>query len=243
MRSVVLSVLAAGISLVSFSTAEAQIDFGSQRGPGRFQVGGDFVVAQPKGELANNIPNGYGLNLTGMFRLDPQGFVSIRGDVGGAQYGRESFRVDYFGVTGRVLLEVETTNSIAWGAIGGHLQIPDGWIRPYANASIAYSHFSTTSSISGTNDSEDYASTTNQSDGTRAWIFGGGLVIPFGNRYSLGGLNLGARYYYGGEAEYLREGDITDNIDGSITTNPQRSKTDMVVWQVGVSFVLPRSGR
>ena len=243
MRSVVVSILVVGFSLVSVATVEAQIDFGAPRVPSRFQVGGDFVVAQPKGELATNIPNGYGLNLNGMFRLDPRGFVSIRGDVGGAQYGRESFRVDYFGVTGRVLLEVETTNSIAWGAIGGHLQIPDGWIRPYANASIAYSHFSTTSSISGTNDTEDYASTTNQSDGTRAWIFGGGLVIPFGNQYSLGGLNLGARYYYGGEAEYLREGDITDNVDGSITINPQRSKTDMVVWQVGVSFVLPRSRR
>ncbi len=241
MRSAVVSVLVGAFSFASVSSATAQIEFGSERGPGRFQVGGDFVVAQPKGELANNIPNGYGINLTGMFRLDPKGFLSIRADGGGAQYGRESFDVDYFGVTGRVMLEVETTNTIAWGAIGGHLQIPDGWIRPYANASIAYSHFSTTSSISGTDDSEEYASTTNQSDGTRAWIFGGGVVIPFGNRYSLGGLNLGARYYYGGEAEYLREGDITDNPDGSININPQRSKTDMVVWQVGVSFVLPRS--
>ena len=241
MRSVVLSVLVAGFSVVSVSTVEAQIQFDSQRGPGRFQVGGDFVVAQPKGELATNIPTGYGLNLTGMFRLDPRGFLSLRGDVGGAQYGQESFRVPYYGVTDRVRLEVETTNGIAWGGIGGHLQIPDGLIRPYANASIAYTHFATTSSISGTDDSEEYASTTNQSDGSRAWIFGGGVVIPFGSRYSLGGLNLGARYYYGGEAEYLREGDITDNPDGTITINPQRSKTDMVVWQVGVSFVLPRS--
>jgi len=243
MRSVVLSVLVASISLVSFSTAEAQIDFGTQRGPSRFQLGGDFVVAQPKGELANNIPNGYGLNLTGMFRLDPQGFMSIRGDVGGVQYGQESFRVPYYAVTGRVALDVETTNSIAWAGIGGHLQIPDGWIRPYANASIAYTHFVTESSVSGTDNSEEYASTTNQSDGSRAWIFGGGLVIPFGSSYALGGINLGARYYYGGEAEYLREGDITDNPDGTITINPQRSKTDMVVWQVGVSFVLPRSRR
>jgi len=241
MRSVVVSVLVGAFSIASVSSAEAQITFGSERGPGRFQVGGDFVIAQPKGELANNIPHGYGMNLTGMFRLDPKGFLSLRGDVGGAQYGRESFTVPYFGVTDRIRLEVETTNGIAWAAIGGHLQIPEGWVRPYANASVAYTHFATTSSISGTDDSEEYASTTNQSDGSRAWIFGGGVVIPFGSRYALGGLNLGARYYYGAEAEYLREGDITDNGDGTITIFPQRSKTDMVVWQIGVSFVLPRS--
>ena len=61
------------------------------------------------------------------------------------------------------------------------------------------------------------------------------------DKYALGGLNLGARYYYGGEATYLKEGDITDNDDGSVTLNRRRSKTDLVLWQLGVSFVLPRS--
>lgn len=241
MRSLILSVLVAASGAASSAVLDAQVVFNSRSGPSRFQVGGDFVVSQPKGELANNIGNGFGFNGTGMFRLDPKGFISLRGDVGGVQYGREFFRIPYQPLTGRIELDLETTNSIAWAAIGGHLQIPDGWIRPYANASIAYTHFSTKSSLKGSNDSYEYASTTNQSDGSRAWIFGGGLVIPFGNRYSLGGVNLGARYYYGGRATYLREGDITDNPDGSVTLNPRNSKTDLVLWQLGVSFVLPRS--
>ncbi len=241
MRSLILSVLVAASGAASSAVLDAQVVFNSRSGPSRFQVGGDFVVSQPKGELANNIGNGFGFNGTGMFRLDPKGFISLRGDVGGVQYGRESFRIPYQPLTGRIELDLETTNSIAWAAIGGHLQIPDGWIRPYANASIAYTHFSTKSSLKGSNDSYEYASTTNQSDGSRAWIFGGGLVIPFGNRYSLGGVNLGARYYYGGQATYLREGDITDNPDGSVTLNPRNSKTDLVLWQLGVSFVLLRS--
>jgi len=237
MRCLVLSVL---FGAVSVTALDAQV-FDSRSGPSRFQVGGDFVVSQPKGALANNIGNGFGFNGTGMFRLDPKGFLNLRADVGGAQYGREEFRIAPYQATGRIELDLETTNSIAWGAIGGQLQIPDGWFRPYANASIAYTHFITTSSLKGSDDEYEYASTTNQSDGSRAWIFGGGIVIPFGNRYALGGLNLGARYYYGGEATYLNEGDITDNPDGSVTLNRRRSKTDLVLWQVGVSFVLPRS--
>ena len=237
MRCLVLSVL---FGAVSVTALDAQV-FDSRSGPSRFQVGGDFVVAQPKGALASNIDEGFGFNGNGMFRIDPKGFLNLRADVGGVQYGRESFRIPYQPLTGRIELDLETTNSIAWGAIGGQLQIPDGWFRPYANASIAYTHFATTSSLKGSNDNYEYASTTNQSDGSRAWIFGGGVVIPFGNRYALGGLNLGARYYYGGEATYLNEGDITDNPDGSVTLNRRRSKTDLVLWQVGVSFVLPRS--
>jgi len=240
MRCLVLSVL---LSAASVTAVDAQV-FDSRSGPSRFQVGGDFVVSQPKGELASNIDNGYGFNGTGMFRLDPKGFLSLRADVGGVQYGRELFEIPPYQSTGRIALDLETTNNIAWGAIGGHLQIPDGWFRPYANASIAYTHFSTKSSLTGSDDDYEYATTTNQSDGSRAWIFGGGVVIPFGNKYALGGLNLGARYYYGGEATYLNEGDIIDNPDQSVTLNLRRSKTDLVLWQVGVSFVLPRgSGR
>lgn len=240
MRCLVLSVL---FGAVSVTELDAQV-FDSRSGPSRFQVGGDFVVSQPKGELANNIDNGFGFNGTGMFRLDPKGFVSLRADVGGVQYGRELIEIPFSQFTGRIALDLETTNSIAWGAIGGHLQIPEGWFRPYANASIAYTHFSTESSLTGSDDDYEYATTTNQSDGSRAWIFGGGVVIPFGSKYALGGLNLGARYYYGGNATYLREGDIIDNADGSVTLNPRTSKTDLVLWQLGVSFVLPRgSGR
>ena len=241
MRSLVLSVLVATSSSASVLHAQT---FDSRNGPSRFQLGGDLVVLQPKGELANNIGNGFGFNGTGMFRLDPKGFLSLRADVGGAQYGRELLHIPYSEFTGRIDLDLETTNSVAWGAIGGQLQFPDGWFRPYANASIAYTHFSTESSLTGSDDDYEYASTTNHSDGARAWIFGGGVVIPFGSKYALGGLNLGARYYYGAEASYLREGDIIDNPDGSVTLNTRRSKTDLVLWQVGVSFVLPRgSGR
>lgn len=237
-----VSVLIAAIVVAFQSTAQAQTGMRIQV-PSRFQIGGDVVIAQPKSELATNIGNGYGFDFTGMFRLDPKGYFNLRADGGMVQYGRERQRVPLFPISGRINVDIETTNQIAWGAIGTQLQIPDGWLRPYANASIAVTDFFTESSLSGSDNSFEPISTQNHGDASSAWIFGGGVNIPFGGKFTNGMLNLGARYYFGGEATYLRRGDILDNPDGTITINPRRSKTDLVLWQVGASLVLPRWSR
>jgi hypothetical protein len=240
MQSRAVSVLITAFIVASGSELEGQVVYNSTSVPSRFSFGGDVVISQPKGEFANNVPNGYGFDVTGMFRIDPKGYLNIRADVGGVQYGRETQRIN-FPNTGRVALNLETDNRIGFGAIGAQLQIPDGWLRPYANAAIAYTNFWTESSISGTDNSFEPISTTNHSDGSHAWIFGGGLMIPFGN--SAAALNMGARYFYGGTATYLRKGDIIDNPDGTITLNLRNSKTDLVLWQLGVSFAIPQTTR
>jgi hypothetical protein len=240
MQSRAVSVLITAFIVASGSELGGQVVFNSTSVPSRFSVGGDVVISQPKGEFARNAPNGYGFDGTGMFRIDPKGYLNIRADVGVVQYGRETQRVN-FPNTGRVSLDLETDNMIGFGAIGAQLQIPDGWLRPYANAAIAYTNFWTESSLSGTDNSFEAISTTNHSDGSHAWIFGGGLMIPFGK--SPAALNLGARYFYGGTATYLRRGDIIDNPDGTITLNLRNSKTDLVLWQLGVSFAIPRTTR
>jgi hypothetical protein len=236
MQSKAVSVLSTAFVFASVQVAGAQI-YNMDEIPSRFSVGGDFAISQPKGEFASNVPTGFGFDLTGMFKIDPKGYLNLRADVGGVQYGRERQQVN-FPNTGRVSLDLETDNRIGFGSIGVQLQNPDGWFRPYANAAVAATYFWTESSIKDNDNSETIASTTNFDDWSRAWIFGGGLMIPFGR--SIGALNLGARYHYGARARYLREGDITDNSDGSINITPRESKTDLVLWQVGVTFTIPR---
>jgi hypothetical protein len=237
MQSKAVLVLSTAFIFASVSAANAQLS-NVEMLPSRFSFGGDLAISQPKGEFANNVPNGYGFDLTGMFRLDPQGYFNLRADLGGVRYGHERVRVG-FPVSGRVAVDLNTDNQIGFGAFGVQLQIPDGWFRPYANAAVAATYFWTESSISGADNSESFLQTTNLDDWSHAWIFGGGVMIPFGR--SIGALNLGARYHYGATATYLKEGDITDNPDGSINLNPRRSKTDLVLWQLGVSFTIPRS--
>lgn len=212
--------------------------------PSRFTIGGGLLVSQPKGEFAENIDNGFGGDLFGLFKLDPAGALSLRADVGGAQYGRETLPTTYaFG--GRVGFRVETTNSIFWAALGPQLMIPVGRIRPYASAAIGVMDFSTNSSVRGTGQyaGQTFASTENQSDNSHTWIFGGGFYFPFTGRLSMMAIDVGGKYFTGGHATYLREGAIRDNPDGTITIFPSHSRTDLVTWHVGVSYTIPQNIR
>jgi hypothetical protein len=232
-----VSVLSTASIFACASAAEAQVVLNSAPGPSRFSFGGDGVMSQPKGEFAGNVGRGWGFNLNGNYNIDYKGFLSIRADAGTVQYARERKDASFFGITGRIPLDLETTNNIAWGAIGPQIMIPDGPFRPYANAAIAYTDFSTTSTLSDPNGQFQSISNQNAHDGSHAWIFGSGIQIPFGTS---GAFNFGGKYYYGGRATYLTKGDITDNPDGTITINPRNSKTDMVIWQLGVTFAIPQ---
>jgi hypothetical protein len=233
-----VSVLSTASIFACASAGEAQVVLNSASGPSRFSFGGDGVMSQPKGEFASNVGRGWGFNLNGMYNIDYKGFLSIRLDAGTVQYARERKDASFLGITGRVNLDLETTNNIAWGAIGPQIMIPDGPFRPYANAAVAYTDFSTTSTLSDPYGQFQSISNQNAHDGSHAWIFGSGFQIPFGTS---GAFNFGGKYYYGGRATYLTKGDITDNPDGTITLNPRNSKTDMVIWQLGFTFVIPRS--
>jgi hypothetical protein len=238
MQSKAVSVLSTAFIFAWAFAANAQT-IPAAPGMTRFVFGADGVLSQPKGEFAANVGKGFGFNINGLYKLDYKGYLSIRADGGGLQYAREHKDASFFGVTGRVNLDLETTNSIAWGSIGPQIMIPDGPFRPYANVAIAVTDFSTSSSLSD-DFGQQLASRQNASDFSHAWIFGTGIQIPFG---TTGALNLGGRYYFGGRASYLTKGDITDNPDGTITLHPRNSKTDMVLWQLGFSLAIPRSSR
>ncbi len=242
-RSSILAAIVA-ISLIG-SSVDAQIRRRPRVrdvGPSRFTLVGDLLAAQPKGELATQIDDGYGANIAGLFRVDREGIFSIRGDLGGMQYGSETFRMPYLPITGRISLEVETTNMTAWGSIGPQITVPAGPFQPYLHAAIAVVNFTTSTGVRGDDSEYNYASSNNSSDATTAYIMGGGFYTPFGSSRSWK-LHAGGRYFRGGEATYLNEGDIQDNPDGSVTLFPRTSKTDMVTWQIGVAYTFPRSTR
>lgn len=242
-RSSILVGLAA-VSMIPFSAqAQRRAPRAWDAKPSRFTIVGDLLVAQPKGEFSTQLDtNGFGANIGGLFRIDDEGLFSIRGDIGGQQYGSETLHAPYLPITGRVALDIETTNSVFWGSIGPQIQVPVGPVQPYMNAAIGFMDFNTSTSVRGSDSQYEYARSTNSDDATSAWIFGGGLYVPFGTSKSWK-LHVGARYFYGGEATYLTEGDIIDNPDGSVTLQPRHSKTDQVTWQAGVSYTFPQSLR
>ena len=239
--TILVAMIAAALEASSLGaqiTARPRIDIEQ---PSRFTIGGNLLVSQPKGEFAENIDNGFGGDFFGLMRIDRPGVLSLRADIGGSQYGSETLPGGCIYAC-RIGVEVETTNSIFWGSIGPQITAPTGRIRPYASAAVGFMNFETTSSVKGTGAyrGETYATSENQSDFTHAWIFGGGIQFPFSGRLSMMSIDVGAKYFMGGNASYLREGSIQDNPDGSVSITPLHSRTDQVTWHVGVSYTIPR---
>lgn len=209
-------------------------------GPSRHFVGGSVLVAQPQGEFRENVDVGAGLSAHYIQRLDAAGVFALRVDGGLLIYGNEHKRVPFSNtVGGRVMVDVNTTNSILTLGIGPQIMAPTGRLRPYLNATAGLAYFVTQSSVEGTSDNRTIANTTNYDDASFAYGAGAGVYVPLRRGAVPISLDAGVRYSRNGRARYLREGSIRDNPDSSITITPLESQTDLLTFHLGVSVGLP----
>jgi hypothetical protein len=201
--------------------------------PARFTLGAVGVAAAPRGEFQSNL--GKGLQGGGFSAIG----LMLRVEGGGVWYGSESQRIRF--ISPRIGAKVVTTNSIGELGIGPELALPMGPVRPYVNAMVGMHYFSTSSSLEGLENDENSNdfSTNQQHDATSTYGFGGGVRVPLGPKRWDFALDAGTRFYRGGTAEYLKEGDIVDNPDGSgLTINVRRSRTDFQTFYLGFTIGL-----
>lgn len=191
-----------------------------------------LLNTQPLGELSTG--PGIGLALAGSYALDPFRIFRIRGELRGSIYDHESREVCFSGTVGcRILLDLDTSYSIAYAGIGPQIVIPLGPASVAVDATIGWSAFTASSSLSGIDENhESFGNTTNYDDDTLAWSTGGELRVPLGATVALG---LGARYQHSGVVSYLREGDIIDNPDGTLSFTPRRTEANLVAITLGVT--------
>lgn len=203
-----------------------------------FHFGIQGQYARPVGEFRDYVKHGGGINVNFALPIPRGGAFALRADGGFIVYGSETRQVCFSQTVGcRILLDLTTTNSIAYLNVGPQLMLPDGPVRPYVNAAIGGSYFGTSSSLSGSDgNDEDFASTTNFDDVTLAWAGGGGILISLSRGPTPVQLDIGVRYHGNGEVEYLKKGDITDNPDGTITISPTRSEANLLTFQLGVQI-------
>lgn len=217
------------------ASAAAQNDIDVR--PVRAHAGGAFTIASPAGEFGDYVSTGWGVAGHFTLGLAGEGAFGLRADAGYINYGREKKRVCLSQTVGcRIQVDLTTSNDIFYFNLGPEFALPAGPVRPYANLSGGFAWFATVSSVEGTSSSDDdFARTTNFDDITFAWQAGTGLriALPWGDSPVF--LDLGVRYHTNGEAEYLREGGIIDNPDGTITLNPIRSETNLLAIHIGVT--------
>jgi len=208
--------------------------------PLRMFTGGELLFAFPTGEFAENVDFGIGIGGHARFPLDSADRLSFRFDLGFINYGNETIRICVTQPC-RVTGDLTTSNNIAFAGVGPEFGAGSGAARLYANASIGFAYFGTSSSVSGSSNQESFASSTNYDDVTFAWMGGPGFQLRVSGGSVPVWLDVGARYHGNGDARYLRRGDIQDQPDGSVTITPQQSETNLWTLRLGVSVGLRES--
>jgi hypothetical protein len=203
-------------------------------------AGGSLALALPSGEFKNYVHVGGGLNGFAAIKLVPDGALSIRLDGTFLLYGSQTRRVPLgSGPLGLITVDVTTSNAIFGMNIGPQLAATSGAIRPYAFGGIGFGYFWTSSSVSGSdNSNQPFASSTNFGDGTFAVRAGGGVWIEAFHGRTPVAIDVGVQYVRNGRVSYLREGSITFDALGNPVFHPIRSETHLWMIHVGVSAAL-----
>ncbi len=202
-----------------------------------FQAGIDFSTVIPVGEFRDNVSNnGYGIGGQFLFAVG-RSPIFIGADVGFVTYGSETRREPLSPTIPEIELRVRTTNNIALTHLLVRAQPRYGAVRPYVDGLIGFKYLYTQTAIRDEFDGEDLATTTNQSDLTFSYGFGGGVQWRLAD---LGGgrdisLDTKARYLRGSEAEYLKKGSIRRGA-GGVFFDVLESRTDTISLQIGVTL-------
>jgi hypothetical protein len=227
------------LSIGAQETFPAGQRFAAPAAAPRFMGGVSFDIGQPSGTFDRYVNEGFGLGAHGLVRLGSSGTFAVRLDGGFLNYGHETERVALSSsVGGRILLDLTTTNNIAWLGVGPQLMATSGAIRPYVNGTAGLSYFATTSSVKGSlGNHASFAQTTNYSDRQFSWGGGAGVLLPVnrGGRTPVF-LDLGARYHDNGRnVRYLREGGIRELPNGDLQLDVIQSRADLITYHLGVS--------
>jgi len=212
---------------------------GPARAATQFQGGLHFLAGLPQGEFDDNLDrNAYGIDGQIFFSPSKSPFA-IGLSLGVANYGDENRKEAFSPTIPDVTVDVNRSNNMFQGHLIFRTQYKTGDIRPYADGLVGFNYLWTKTTIDNASNGEEVASSTNQDDGVFSYGAGGGVMVRV---YKSGGnqkqfeimLDLGARYMWGGEAEYLKEGSI-EVQGGQVTYDITKSKTDILMIQVGVT--------
>jgi hypothetical protein len=203
------------------------------------QSGGiNFTLAFPMGEFKDNVDRaGFGGSLQFLF-FDPQpGLpVSLGLNLGYINYGSESRREPFSSTIPDVTVDVDRSNNLVNFHILFQIIPYTGTFRPYAEGLFGGSYLFTETTIRSRGE-EEVASSTNFDDYAWSYGAGGGFIIllsdDIGENMGSLYLDLKARYLFGSEAEYLKEGSVIVE-NGRVTYDVSRSKTDLLQIHLGV---------
>jgi len=210
-----------------------------------FQTGVYFSLGVPQNEFADNLDAlGYGGGGHFLYRI-PQTGVSFGAGLDFFIYGSETRKEKFSQTIQDVIVNVTRTNGIFQGFLMMRLQPQTRIITPYADGILGFNYLFTRTSVKSEFSNEEIASSTNYDDGALCYGGGAGLLIlvykkdtslEWEERDFSVSIDLGFRFLNGGEADYLKKGDIEITDDDQVIYHSNHSRTDLVTVNLGVNF-------
>lgn len=210
-----------------------------------FQAGVNFIAGFPQGEFRENVNNPGG-GISGNFAYQIPGTpLALGAGLGFLIYGSESRLERLSPNIPDIVVTVETTNNILIGHLLARIQPTNRNVvaHPYLEGLIGFHYLWTETRLKGSGwDSYSEITSTNYDDA--ALSYGGGAGIMFrvyqGRKNDSNGIysiyiDLVMHYLIGGEATYLKQGDIRREFN-EVTYSPSKSTTDLLRVGLGVSF-------
>lgn len=205
-----------------------------------FNVDLNLSVGAPQGRFAEELDrNSLGLDIIFSYQV-PYTPVHIGAGIGYQNYGWEQ-RSTYLEEIPEIDLTVRTTNNIVTPHLLARIEAPYGFMRPFIEGSMGFNYLYTETSLIDDYDEEEIASNVNYDYITTNVGLGGGLKINLYQGFNENGhfqrisLVMKAKYMLGGNASYLREGDLVRN-GNFVDLNIRESRTDLATFNIGVAF-------
>lgn len=206
-------------------------------------------MGAPQGAFSNEIERlGAGLNISGGYQFRDSPFM-IGLDLGFSNFGSDSRDEPLSTTIPDLRVQVDNSYNLATGNLFLRLVAPQMAVKPYVDALVGFNYFYTETTISerGFGSAEPVLRDTNFEDIALNYGFGSGVMINVyrrdnrddgNNAHNVNSayVNIGARYLFGNEAEYLKKGSITRE-NGEVLFDVQRSKTDLLYFKLGIGIV------
>ena len=215
-------------------------------GQERFLVNLNFDLGFPQGGFRSNIDRTIiGGSASFLYRLPRSPFL-VGASLAFLNYGCESREEFFSPEIPEVWVDVTTANNIFNATFLFRIQPLHGPVEPYVEGLLGLNHFYTETTIYDqeySDDDDEIASTVHLRDTAFCFGAGAGVMVNIlgfsqnGRRIGSGlYLDLALRYFKGGRAEYMGEGDLVRG-DGFLEYYVRESTTDLVKTTIGLTFV------
>ncbi len=201
-----------------------------------------FAIGSPQGDFAQSLDrDAYGLDAAFTYKVGREIPLHLGVGIMYQNYGWRERETQFVEGVPEVDVNVRTTNNLITPQFIMRLEPRLGGFSPFIEGSIGFNYLYTQSSIRDEYEDEEIASSINYDYFTSNYGIGGGAKFRLWEGYDEDGdfwgvhLFIKTKYMLGGEAQYLKEGDLIargNDLEYIIS----RSRTDLTTFNIGVLF-------